>query len=138
MAFYSSGELGAVESMGWPRHTAGGTGTCGGGDVRAGEAWARACGVRGTEWRVLWRSGGSGGCWSVGVVVVQCMHTGCSTAVRPAELRRLWAGEEARSKGIELGCLRVAGGSSRTCWSLGLVLVWPSGPGGGHVHGMDI
>ena len=61
-------------------------------------------------------------------------HAGCSTVGRPAEHRRLRPREGVLVQGLDMGGLRGTGGSSRTWWLLGLVLVWNMMAWGWHVH----
>ena len=124
VAFYSSGELGAVEGKGWPRHTAGGTVACvwclsGARDgtgtclvrARGGVAHARVVGRLGMV--LVGRGDGGAG-----------VPAGCSTECRPAVHRRLRAEGGALVRGVGIGSIRVAGGNSRTRWGAALLLVW--------------
>ena len=82
------------------------------------------CGGQGRLGRVLVGRGGRG----------VCMHVGCSTVGWPAERRQMRAGEGVLVRGVELGSIRVAGGSSRTWLLLGWALVWNMMAWGWHVH----
>ena len=122
------------EGSGRPCLATGGTGSCGAALCGLGGARGRVGGVQGMEWRTPGWSGGSRACWSGGVIAVPCLHAGCSTEGRPAEHRQMRAGGGAWCDGVELGSIRVAGGSSRTRWGAALLLVWDKLAWWWHAH----